>query len=255
MGLIPVSTSDVKPPSYSPLTMPILWYGRPGIGKTTMVSKSKPYILATEQGADFVEAHYRNVQTWVDLLKYTKAFFDESENHGFKTLVIDSIDRAWDLCCDHVAQKMGALRISQKGRAGWAAANAEFIGYITRGLMGRAAIESGGWSHGIYWISHEKSSFYTEDGRRLANDDKFEGTIIEKSEPMISHRAHDIVCSSAYIIARCYMGLDGQRLVRCQPNRNTVAKDRTSVFAGDLPLDWDRFCDPLRDAARAQKNG
>ena len=247
--LIPKKTDPRPAPNYNPNKLPILFYGRPGIGKTTLVSQCDPLILSTEMGADFVGATYKNINTWQELTQYTDAFFKEAGNHGFQTLVIDSIDRAFDLACDFVASRMGAKRINQKGRAGWAAVNAEFTSFLTD-LLARAANADGGFDCGLIFISHEKSSFYTDDGRRLQHDEKWDGPLTEKAEPMISHRAKDIVCSSAYVIARAYMGLDGQRRLRSQPNKNTVAKDRTNVLPDEIPLSWEEFCKPLREAQR-----
>lgn len=247
--LIPKKTDPKPVPSYDPHKLPLLIYGRPGIGKTTLISQSDPLILSTEMGADFVGATYKNINTWSELVEFTDAFFTESQNHGFKTLAIDSIDRAWDFCCDFIAARMGAKRINQKGRAGWAAANSEFTSFVT-GLLARAANVNGGFDFGIIFVSHEKSSFYTDDGRRLQHDEKWDGPLTEKAEPMISHRARDVVCSSSYVIARAYMDLNGVRKLRSQPNKNTVAKDRTSVLPDEIDLNWESFCQPLRKAQK-----
>lgn len=86
-----------------------VFYGRPGIGKTTLAAQAPgPIFLETERGLTNPELN--NVQTFGllpsfdDFMAAFKAVYEHHEKQGWKTLVIDSIDRLNPLIDRHVCK-------------------------------------------------------------------------------------------------------------------------------------------------------
>lgn len=82
-------------------------FGPPGIGKTTFASQAPaPIFLCAEDGAAFIEAkQFPKPQSWFDVLDAVDTL--KSEEHDFKTLVLDTLDAMESLCWEHVCRTQG----------------------------------------------------------------------------------------------------------------------------------------------------
>jgi hypothetical protein len=134
-------------------------YGREKIGKTTMAASFPDAIFfATEPGTKGLEVYELNaenggVKDWsilregIDLLEGTDRF---------KTVVIDTADRAYELCAKYICGKLGIDHQSldktgkqdRSGR-GWQMVRTEFMEQINR------IVQSG---RGIVFTSHSKEA-------------------------------------------------------------------------------------------------
>ena len=81
-------------------------HGVEGIGKTTLASQfPSPLILDTEDGSKRLDVARMSIGDWMTLMS---AMLDlGGEQHGFKTVVIDSIDWAETLLREHLSKKLG----------------------------------------------------------------------------------------------------------------------------------------------------
>lgn len=109
----------VDPKTAEPSKPKILIYGKPGVGKTwTSLDFPSVYYVDTEGGADM--AHYTNrlkaaggvyfgveqgSSDFVNIIDQVKAL--ATEDHGYKTLVIDSISKVFNNEIAKEAEKLG----------------------------------------------------------------------------------------------------------------------------------------------------
>jgi hypothetical protein len=120
-----------------------LYFGREGWGKTTACASYHGAIfMATEPGTKGLSVFEYNHENGgitdypvfvkgVDLLTTTK--------HNFKTVVIDTIDRLYDLCMQHVCDRLGIEHVSEdasgkrdRSGKGWTEVKKEFTYQIYR---------------------------------------------------------------------------------------------------------------------------
>lgn len=108
----------------------IVIHGTPGIGKSTLASKApNPIFLDLEHGTLQLDvARVNDIETWEQLLAAIRAL--TTEPHDFKTLVLDTLDRAEWLCWQHVCAKAKVSGIEAVGKygRGYLAAYEEFRG-------------------------------------------------------------------------------------------------------------------------------
>lgn len=104
-----ISKEKQKPTKdYSRVTM--LLYGDPKIGKSTFCSRFEDaFFIATEPGLNHLETYNQRVNTWDDCIDVLNDLIECDK--VFNPIVIDTIDRMWDMCCDYTAAEMGAQTV------------------------------------------------------------------------------------------------------------------------------------------------
>ncbi len=107
----PALPTKPKRPEVDPLRYTLLLYGREKIGKTTWLSSFPDTLfLTTEPGTKGLRIYEYNSEgggchKWELVRSAVKAL--ESEPGRFRTVVIDTADRAYDLCMDYVCKTLG----------------------------------------------------------------------------------------------------------------------------------------------------
>ena len=100
----------------------LVLYGAPKVGKTTVLAQlDNCMILDTEQGADYLEGHIKNINSMQDLIAFA-AELKETPDHGIKYLAIDTIDKIEDwtveaLCKEHGTEHIGQIESFGAGYA------------------------------------------------------------------------------------------------------------------------------------------
>lgn len=90
-------------PVYDLTKLKILLLAPPKFGKTTFASlMESPYFICTERGHNALSINKTDVYSWRDLRNVIGSIIKDTE--GFKTFIIDTADRAFDLCCEDVIQ-------------------------------------------------------------------------------------------------------------------------------------------------------
>lgn len=90
---------DIRPPR-------IILYGTKGIGKTTFASLAPdPVFLFTEEGHGLLSADRLLISHWDEAFEFLRMLY--TEDHTFKTLVIDSLDWLERLCHEKVKKVHG----------------------------------------------------------------------------------------------------------------------------------------------------
>lgn len=140
-----------------------LVYGREKIGKTTLFSQWPDVLfLSTEPGSKGLRIYESAIGSWKDMRDVVKLL--ENEPKRFKTIVIDTADRAYDMCLDFVCDERGIEYPGtddsgeQDFGKSWRAVKQEFMDVIHR------IIRTG---RGVCFTSHAtESEVKTRAGQR-----------------------------------------------------------------------------------------
>jgi len=208
----------------------ILLYGPSKIGKSTWCSEMKNAVfLATEPGLNSLEVYQTPINSW-DKLLYTCGDLLKGD-HGFETVILDTIDNAYKLCAEYICDKNNIVHESDMDWGkGYALINNEFH---------RVLIKLASLPYGLVLISHsqEKDVVISTIGK------------ITKRVPTLPDKIGKIVTSLVDIILFCDIDTttaeDGtvlyNRVLRTKPNLYYDAGDRTGKLSKTLPLDFSAF--------------
>ena len=128
-------------------------YGAPKTGKTTLATQMpKALLLAFEKGYNALPGVFaQDVTTWGEMKQIYRELKKPEVQEVYKSIVIDTVDIAADLCQKYICNQLGIENIGDGGwtNNGWAKYKKEFE-EVFRGLtmMGYAVV----------FISHAKES-------------------------------------------------------------------------------------------------
>ena len=185
-----------------------LFYGAPGIGKTTLASKfPKPLFLATEDGTKAIESWQQDVSSWQDFEALVEAL--RNEPHDFRSVVVDTVDLLYPLCVKSVCDDLGVDHPSDaEWGKGWQTLRNRWATTLNRL---RTTKTKDGRQLCVAFISHESQSpIRIKKGRRIEETGRFHVT------SALSGKAREILHSACDFIIRCEIDGD-ERTLRTQP--------------------------------------
>lgn len=224
-----------------------LYYGPPGVGKTTFVDALAPghvLFISTDRGTRHLETMRVEAFDW----KSCEAVLRELAAPGapkYKLICIDHVDDWASMAEAHVCKTLGVDGLGDAGFGkGWKAYRNALEGY-TRQLMRLGS--------GVVFIAHE-------DSRKV----KISGVERDRINPAMSKSAWKVLIPMADVVGYCGITLQkgkGEnagpkmievRTVRTQPTETIYAKDRTirrRPSTGLELLDGSRFIATFYDHA------
>lgn len=217
------------PPCNSMTDLSVLIYGASKIGKSTLCANADHALfLATEAGLNSLDVYQQPILTWQDML--TTCAEIGAGHHGFKTIVMDTVDNAYKMCADYICKKNNIQHESDMGFGkGFSLVNGEFLRVLTKlSLM----------PYGFYLISHaQDKEMDTPNGKRI------------KTIPTLPGKAREIVLGMVDIILFCDMemvtGPDGKpterRVMHTKPSVLYEAGDRTKRLPETIDLNFEAF--------------
>lgn len=207
----------------------MLIYGHWKIGKSTFCSQmDNPLFLATEPGLEALEVYQLAVPDWNTFLAACGEI--AKGNHGYKTIVIDTVDNLWKSCSEHIRHQAGIQHESDLDYGkGWTLVKDEFF----RALRKLALLP-----YGLVMTSHVDIV-----------EIKKPSSITNKAVPTIPNSARTMILGWVDMILYCesVSTKDGEvRVIHTQPSPEWEAGDRTEhafdrKLPATLPLDFKTF--------------
>lgn len=230
-----VALSDVLPKNTKGIDAAniytMLLYGPEGIGKTTFAScAEKPLFISTEAGTKFVDVFDRPCPDWT-MFQQVVAELEKEFKEGkqrFKTVVVDTIDIAYDHCQFYVCEHLGIDHpADEEWGKGYQAIRQEFTRQLAR---------LSGMMTALIFISHEKSA-------------EIRGKLIktQRTVPTLANSGRRVILPMVDIIGHCgfKLGRDGEptkeRILEFEPSDDVERKDRTGLLPKTLALQYSEF--------------
>jgi hypothetical protein len=198
-------------------------FGQPKSGKSTFASNFEDALfIATESGLKFqtVYGGQHTHSDWNDVKDTVRRIC--TEDHPFQTIVIDTLDNAFEFCSKHVCKELGISHESDEGYGkGWSAVKKEFKTVID-------AIANRGY--GVVFISHSKQS-----------EREVRGVKHPYTDNSLTNSAKSYANGLSDFIFYAYIDDDGNRLFRTKGNLNINAGDRSGILPEVIPMDYENL--------------
>lgn len=227
---MPLPTKKLEP-TRSLSDLPVLLYGAPKIGKSTFCSQAdEALFLATEPGLNSLSRYEYPITNWHEMLLACKEIADG--NHQFKTVIIDTIDNAYDFCTQYILDQYSTDQVKKRHASelgawgfGHALINTEFKRVLTK----LASLP-----YGLFLISHatdkEIETPTEKYSRKIPTLSRTASSIVEKFVSIILY--FDIDANKPiYQEDGSFVGY--QRVIRTRPNKYWMAGNRTESVIPD----------------------
>uniref|UniRef100_A0A6M3L9E7 Putative ATPase domain containing protein n=1 Tax=viral metagenome TaxID=1070528 RepID=A0A6M3L9E7_9ZZZZ len=209
----------------NPQLATMLIYGEPGIGKTTMASQMEgAYFLATEQGHKFKQVYKSDIVSWDEFRNEVRLLL--KGDHAFRTIVVDTISGAWEMCVEQMCKDKGLSHISDMAMG---------KGYDLAKNMFRSVISAlYGSPYGLVFIAHDTEK-----------EMEYRGIKKHRVVPSFIKTCRDVVIPTCDFIGHMYVEnimdtkkgtMAPRRLISFSPNPEKDSKDRSGILAREGPI-------------------
>lgn len=214
----------------------LLIYGSEGIGKSSLgASAPNPIFVPTEDGLDNIDcASFPLCKTYTDMVTALTTL--ATENHEFKTVVLDSSDWAEKLTWEHIcnqtkpAAKSIAVAEGGYGKGYERAANLWQTEIIP--LMRHLRDEK---KMAVIFLAHAHVKKHVDP--ETGEFDRFIPRMHEKAVSVLTEWCDAVLLATREFGAAKGDAQGGARILRCTPSAIGTAKNRYG-FPDVLPLSW-----------------
>ncbi len=228
----------------------ILIHGAEKIGKSTFAAGFPDALFfPTEPGLRNLEVYQvpadgSGIKSWEQFLLAMGVVFTKIQEgqFPFKTLVIDTVDNLWKLCCDYICKKRNVQTIGDLGHGkGWALAGMEFERVLRAAMQLRV---------GVVLISHTRE-----------RETETEGGVIVKAMPDLPNTARRVVMALVdmilFFVPMQVKRGEGEvptevRVIRTKPSPAYEAGDRTGKLPETILLNYDKFVEAYNKSVLAK---
>ncbi len=212
-----------------PTQFTLCLYGPGGIGKSTWASHAEGALfIASEPGLNALEVFQVKVET----LKEMGRVYDEIKNgdHGYKTIIVDTVDRVFQMCIDAVCEELGIVYPRGKmGMTAWGMINSRFRNWT---------IQMCNLPYGVLFISHSA----TKERDTRTGPEMYTQLGLPDSSRKSFGEAMDIVLLAEYVSKKDNDGkVVEERVLRARGTGAYYAKDRTGRLPESLPFKYEAF--------------
>lgn len=208
-------------------------YGPGGAGKTTFgANAEKPLLLAFEKGFNAIGGvRPALVQTWGEMKQYLRQMRNPAVKDMYKTVVVDTVDKAAALCEKYVCNQLEIENIGDGGwsKNGWAKVKKEWENTFNELTME---------GYAVIFISHDKE-------KTIKNKD---GSEYHQIVPSCSTAYNEIIRNMSDIEGYIDMRDGDRRLVLRAPNNEIECKSRFAKIAPNIPFGYTELVDALHQA-------
>lgn len=232
MTLLPTERTT---PETNPLAYSMLLYGPTKVGKTTFAAQAEGALfLETEPGTQALSVYSVKVGDWATLLRALgelgKAL--ESGDKRFSTVVIDTVDNAYQFCIDYCLREKldGAQHLADISHGkGYQVVNNEFH---------RVLLKLAHMPIGVLLISHSKERRVET---RTGSYDKTTTTLPDSARKIVLGLMDIVLLAEIQATQDKDGGVRTRRVLHTKPTPAFDAGDRTGRLPDILPLDYGAF--------------
>jgi len=201
----------------------------PKIGKTTFAAGFPDAVfLATEPGHNALSIFKVDLPDWEAFLEACRELAEGK--HGFRNIIIDTVDNLWLLCRNHICTKN---KIEHEADLAYGKGYALILGEFARVLTKLSMLP-----YGLVLISH---AAVQEIQTRTGTLHKIVPSLPEKPRKLILGMA-DMILFFDQDIVRADDGKQTiRRVIRTQPSPNYEAGDRTGRLPDVIDLEYRKF--------------
>lgn len=214
-------------------------YGPAKVGKTTLATQMpKALLLAFERGYNAIPGVMAlDVNTWGEMKQVFRELKKPEVQEAYKTIVVDTVDIAADLCQKYICSQLGIDNMGDGGWGtnSWSKYKKEFE-EVFRGLtmMGYAVV----------FISHSMTG---TDKDQTGKEFGYTKPTTQSSALRIIENMADIYC-----YARMYLGPDGEQkrvlTLRSPAGSGISCGSRFKYITPEIPLNYDALTKAIGDA-------
>lgn len=234
----------------------ILLYGTQGIGKSTWASMApNPIFLPTEDGlADIDTFKYPLLTRYEDFMSALSEIY--TQDHEFKTLVVDSIDWLEKLIWDYVCEQHGEESIegSSGGDFSYGKGYAKATEVWRKVIQGLEAVRS---KRGmiVILLSHAKVEAYRAPD--METYDRYMPSVHKRAAALLCEWCDEVLFATWDVIIKTIkepfnkernQGIaTGDRIVHCVERPSAMAKNRLGLDV-EIQLDWREYAKHLNNS-------
>lgn len=225
--------------SDDPMSYSILLYGGVKVGKSTFASQAPSAIfIETEPGLNALSVFKVQCDSWEAILSTCAEL--SAQKHEFRTIVLDTVDNAYEFCLAHVCEKLKIEHPADLDYGkGWSAVNLEFKRVLTK----LAAMPQG-----LIVISHSK----VQEIKHKTG--KYDKTVPTTGGAKVVLGLMDLVLMVDIESVQTEEGIRHRRTIHTKPTATYDAGDRTGRLPPELPLDYNEFIKAFNAATTTKKD-
>ena len=234
-----------RAPSYDISRLRIFLHGPPKSGKSTWAASwPNALFLSTERGLEYLNVAEKSINDWDHLIDVIDVL--AAGGHGFKTIIIDTMDIAASMARDAVCKKYGE-EFEGDGNLGWGKGTTMIAASIERMLRKLAALP-----YGVILISHTEHKAIKKKA----------GLEIKKAQPTLHEKVNRLILGWVdmvlYMDQDEVIGSDGKlheiRVFRTAASAYWEAGDRTHCLPATLPVPMSGGYDAFVAALKGDKS-
>jgi len=208
----------------------VLLHGGKKIGKSTFCSQLPNAVFAaTEPGLGQLEVHQVPITCWQDFIDFCNALV--SEKHGFRSVVIDTVNNLYSFACRAVCEKykveyVGDFKAIGKGHV------------LANNLFYETLLKLANMPFGLWMVAH------SVDKEIETRTEKY-----QKAVPQLPDKAAGQILGMADLILYADLHEDRdddgksrfRRVLRTKPSKYYEAGDRSGLLPPIVDLDYLKF--------------
>ena len=208
-------------------------YGPGGAGKSTLASHMpSPLLLAFEKGYNALpNVMAQDITSWKEMKDVVRQLRDPEVKAMFKTVAIDTVDIASQLCEKYVCAQLGIENIGDGGWTtnGWSKAKKEWESTFR-------AISMEGYA--VMFISHCKDKKFTRK----------DGTEYNQVVPSCSSAYNEIIKNMVDLEGYIDINEGERRLILRSDDDSVECKSRFAMIEPNIPFSYESLVDALQKA-------
>lgn len=223
-------------------SLTVLLHGGKKIGKSSFCAGMPNVVFAaTEPGLGQLEVHQVPIQSWQEFIDFCNALVNEE--HGFQTVVIDTINNLYAFACRAVCEKHKVEYVGDFKAIGKGHVLANNLFYET--MLKLANLPFGLWmiAHSVEREIETRTEKYLKSVPQLP--DKAAGQILGMADLILYadlHEERDENDKSHF-----------KRVLRTKPSKYFEAGDRSGLLPPIIDLDYGTFAEAYTSAVSPHK--